>query len=283
MHRPSGLLVLLLALPLLAGCSSSGGGSDAATDTVSDVPTDTPIDAPTDTGADTARDGVADALPDTTTDTFTDTVADAVTDTPTETPVDTPSGDVPSCFTTFHGFCIRQPQMHTVPLVTGMGEDSTTEMLDQDYVCTFLYPGSSGWVYIQDTPLKDNGMAGGPEYRTDGAWTSFAEVVASVPALYNPGGNHRNDTITITSDGTVYRYGHSSMGWGGRTCRNADCLQVLDAPDGNITEDGCGTGRTLPVVCVDVQQDGTIGAFDDPFEGGLKCCNSDTPEGQECV
>lgn len=43
-----------------------------------------------------------------------------------------------------------------------------------------------------------------------------------------------------------------------------DCLQVYDADD-NLVEDGCTCDRTLPMVCVAVQTDGTWAALEDSF------------------
>ena len=75
-----------------------------------------------------------------------------------------------------------------------------------------------------------------------------------------------NDSILFEWEGTGYKLYHSSFGFGWRACHPPDCVQVQDAMGGSVTEDGCTKERTIPAICKQVKQDGTIDALTDTFE-----------------
>ena len=167
-----------------------------------------------------------------------------------------------------HGFRIRVPQPHTIPIEGPGGRTGTTQASDLDWVCTLKYDDVDGFLYLQLRPLKDRGwILGGIAYQADGAWVSVAGVVTAVDASYDVGGNHRNDWILLARDGSNIKYYHSSMGRSWRKCQDPDCLQI-SAGDGTgpILVDGCTPARTLPIVCVRVQPDGTVPPLIDTFK-----------------
>jgi hypothetical protein len=278
-------LTILAVSMALAACSSAGSSADLPADATfdgSDADTiqDAPVDLLPDPAPDPTPDVAPDALPDVPPDPAQDAVSDAVDDandaSGDEASPDAPPDTPPCDGTPFHGFCVRVPQKHVVPM-EGMGGDSTVELPDKDHVCTFVLGKSSGYFYVQATPLKVKAF-GGTVFDTVGAWTSFGDVAAQVDAAYDGGGNHQNDWVTFTHDGKNLKLYHSSFGWGWRVCRPMDCIQVLSGPGGTVSDDGCGLDRTHPIVCVLVSDDGSIPDLVDPFAGGQKCCNSEVPE-----
>ncbi|MBI5542317.1 MAG: hypothetical protein HY901_00385 [Deltaproteobacteria bacterium] len=168
-----------------------------------------------------------------------------------------------------HGFTLRVPQERTIPVGGGIGPGpvETTTAWDIDYVCTFKHGALDGFFYVQATPLENRmmGMGGGIVMQTEGGWLSFANVVTpAAGALYDYGGNHHNDSLEFDFQGKHYRYYHSSFGWGFRSCMPPDCLEVYQGA--TLEEDGCRSGRTLPVVCVEVAHDGTVAPLVDEYE-----------------
>jgi len=263
MDRMSSGRVVLLWVVALMVCGGCSGGTDVGGDVGGDV------------GADAGQD-VAVA------DTVQEVSADV---TPVDPgPEDVVTADTGPCEgTVFQGFCVRVPQARQVTSTDMGGGTNTIEMWDLDYVCTFAHDGKTGWFYDQANPTGDLGMGGGPQYDVVGAWFSTGDVAEPVTASYYGGGNHRNDSIEMQYSGKTYKYYHASFGWGWRKCRPPDCLQVLAGPAGAILEDGCTPDRTLPVVCVQVANDGTVPPLDDPFAGGKACCSSSNPDSETCV
>ncbi len=186
---------------------------------------------------------------------------------PTDPGADLPPGDDGSWLDP-HGFRIRVPLPRTIPIEGPGGQTGTTQASDLDWVCTLKYDDVDGFLYLQLRPLKDRGwVLGGITYQADGAWVSVGGTVTPVEASYDVGGNHRNDWILLAWAGSSVRYYHSSMGRSWRKCQPPDCLQI-SAGDGTgpILQDGCTPERTLPVVCVNVQPDGTVPPLVDTFQ-----------------
>ena len=164
------------------------------------------------------------------------------------------------------GFSIRRPQLRTVPC-EGMfcGPSGTTDAPDKDFVCTLDHGNYRGkYVYVQARPTRYGGF-NGLQYMVDGAFLSDGTTATPADAIYDFGGNHANDNITLTLPTVVYRYSHSSYGFGFRKCQPMDCLQVHAPGGATPTEDGCTRDRTLPVVCVEVVDDGTVPELVDHF------------------
>lgn len=160
-----------------------------------------------------------------------------------------------------HGFAIRTPLVRTIPCGGPFCPDPVTAP-DEDHLCTFKVGSVDGFLYFQATPLRFVAMQG-CEYETVGGWVSVGGRVTSVECSYDFGGNHHNDSVTFTYSGQTYRYYHSSLGVGWRACQPMDCIQLMT---GNaVTEDGCGPGRSIPIVCVRVAADGTTAPLVDHY------------------
>ena len=168
------------------------------------------------------------------------------------------------------GFDIRIPQKHKLQCDSPMGPQEL-DQLEIDWVCTFEYEELSAHIYAQATPTGCFAiMSAIPEFDTE-AWISVDGVVTSlVDPFYDHGGNHNNDWIEFTWEGTRFKFYHSSFGTGWRKCQPPDCIQVLN-DQGQINEDGCTMERTLPIVCVQVDEDGSYAELVDTFEP----CNGD--------
>jgi len=238
----------ILAAAVLAmawGCSGSNG-TDADT-----TPTDTLGDT---IGQDTAPDVPADSLPD--------TALDAIqSDTQEDIPPDTGTTDP-------FGFNIRIPQIHTLECEGGPMGDDTIDQTDVDWVCTFDHDGVSGHIYLQATPTSCfMVMSPTPVFEAAGAWISIDGVLTNLEnSGYEWGGNHHNDWLHFDYQGQTYKYYHSSFGWGWRQCQPMDCIQVYSPGMDDLVEDGCTMDRTLPAVCVQVEEDGTYPELVDNFE-----------------
>ncbi len=174
------------------------------------------------------------------------------------------------------GFPIRVPQTRLVPCMGRGGcsdgcDAPMIEATDTDFVCTLRHGARDRhFVYVQSRPVRlDPGLGFFPlpTYERDGAWVSDgAQLVASEgPGVYDYGGGHHNDSMTIDLGDVVYRYYHSSFGFGFRKCQEMDCLQVFAPGAATPTTDGCTRDRTLPVVCVKVASDGTVPELMDTF------------------
>lgn len=164
------------------------------------------------------------------------------------------------------GFTIRRPQLRTVPC-DGMfcGPSGTSDATDKDFVCTLDHGNYRGkYLYVQGRPTRFGGF-NGLQYTVDGAFLSDGTTATPADAIYDFGGNHANDNITLTLPAVVYRYSHSSYGFGFRKCQPMDCLQVYAPGAATPSEDGCTHDRTLPVICVEVLEDGTVPELVDHF------------------
>jgi hypothetical protein len=254
------------------------GCSNSETKTVQDLIQDTTTDsiAPTDAVEDSGTEDVvlpdipADAPPpsdvldttvedllDDTTEVIEDSVADADPDiAPDQADVPFPPADF--------GFEIRIPQEHKLQCDGPMGPQEM-DQFDLDWVCTFEDGDMSAHIYSQASPSGCTVlMAPQPEFATE-AWISIAGVITSLgdPSYYY--GHHNNDWLEFTWEETHYKLYHSSFGYGWRKCQPMDCIQILNE-QGEVTEDGCTMERTLPIVCVPVEADGTYAELVDSFE-----------------
>jgi hypothetical protein len=275
----SSLLLLLVAVSGIVACEADSGRGDAGPVDAVDVPVDGSVDVPVDALVPDAAEPVEPA-PDTvepapdTVEPAPDTVEPAP-DTVEPAP-DTvePAPDVPDVGpedqggeVVDFGFDVRVPQWHDYTCEGGMMGDVEMHELDTDWICTFDDGGQQGWVYAQATPTGCFVTMGAtPTYTPGGAWFSDgAKVVAVDKPAYDYGGGHHNDSLAFDWNGKHYKVYHSSFGWGWRACQNMDCLQVYGA-GGALETDGCTTDRTLPVVCVQVKEDGTYDPLIDTFE-----------------
>jgi hypothetical protein len=138
---------------------------------------------------------------------------------------------------------------------------------DADVLCTFDDGTTTGHVYIQATPVDCTVLMGAtPIYELTGGWMSVADAVTPLEnASYDFGGNHANDALEFDYAGQHYRYFHSSLGFGGRACQPMDCLQIYEPDATTLIEDGCTMDRTLPVVCVAIEPNGSAPPLDDTF------------------
>lgn len=164
-----------------------------------------------------------------------------------------------------HNFCIRTPKEREVPQEGMGGENTTIKMWDKDHVCTLKYKELDGFFYIQANPIKVK-MMFGTIYETQGAWVSFNGKVESVPGIYDGGGNHQNDWAKLSYGGYDIKYYHSSFGFGFRACQPMDCLQIFEPGGASPIDDGCTKDRTIPIVCVEVQHDGSVPELKDNFK-----------------
>lgn len=182
------------------------------------------------------------------------------------------------------GFIMRIPQTRTIhcPPLGPPPDASTTQpvqQLDVDWICTFAEGEVSGHIYVQNTPTGcvGSGMSNNPTFTAGTAVISVGgAVVPLTEAQYEWGGNHHNDSLSFGYGGKYYRYFHSSLGYGGRSCQNMDCIKVYQSKTGTIVTDGCTASRTLPIVCLGVEQGKTYGEkdFTDTFK---KCLGDPNP------
>lgn len=166
------------------------------------------------------------------------------------------------------GLPMRYPQDRTVDCG---GSPQTTG--DADWLCTFSWEGTTGIVYSRATPVSCiEAMSYIFTYEAQ-AWLWVDGTVTELsPALYDGGGNHRNDYLEFDRDDLHFKYYHSSFQIGWRCCQPMDCMQVLQGS--TFVEDGCTCDRTLPATCVQVQPDGTWDEMVDTFavcEGDPDC------------
>lgn len=152
-----------------------------------------------------------------------------------------------------HGFTLRLP---TSRQVTCAGSVHTLE--DSDWICTFNYGATKGFVYIQSTPVDCvQVMSVVPSFTSVAQLSINGQVTSLGSASYDWGGNHHNDMLSFTYGGNGYDYYHSSFGFGWRSCNDMDCLQVSVGATGTVTNDGCTSTRTLPQVCSQIATNGT--------------------------
>lgn len=155
------------------------------------------------------------------------------------------------------------------------GESGKIKFSQADWICSFNYGGKSGYFYVQSTPgTCEEIMSATAVFTTDKAQLYLGgSLITLSSAQYDWGGNHKNDYITFTYDGKLFKYYHSSFGFGWRSCQEMDCLQVYKTDSTTVIEDGCASSRTLPVVCRQANADGSFGSFTDTF---AKCAGDDS-------
>lgn len=155
-------------------------------------------------------------------------------------------------------------------------ERSGTKSFSQrDWICSFDYQEMHGYFYMQATPTKCvEYLSSTAEFKTDKAQLSLGGNLVNVEkAAYDWGGNHQNDFIDFTYNGQVFKYDHSSFGFGWRQCQPMDCMQVYAADGVTLVADGCTSQRTIPVVCRMANEDGSFDDFTDTF---AKCHGDDS-------
>lgn len=170
------------------------------------------------------------------------------------------------------GFSVRQPQTRTIECSVTMTEDLPAQQVsDADQVCTFSYDGVTGYVYLEATVVDCEyyyALVGEFSAR---AWLSIdGQITELEDARYSVNGDHFTDVLTFDHAARSYQYWHSSFAQYYRSCQPMDCLRVYDAATGvhdatTLVADGCMTERTLPVVCVAVEPDGTVPPLEDDF------------------
>lgn len=235
------LAVALLGMP---GCDSGNGGGDGEV-SAPDVPMDAVGDLPSDGSVDVPSDAPAEV--------------------PSDVPVDAPADGIPDGVEPGpFGFVIRVPQDRQIPEKDFQGGTQMVTRSDVDHVCTFPESFPKTYLYIQANPTRCEMMMG-CFYDTQGAWVSVDGVLEAIQgAHYDFGGNHANDWVEVPYQGKVYRFFHSTLGFGGRRCQPMDCVQIKDT-DENVLEDGCTKERTVPVTCVVVDADGKVPGFPTTF------------------
>ena len=176
------------------------------------------------------------------------------------------------------GFDIREPVARTVQCATA-GEN---EGMDADWICTFVHKGVSGYVYAAATPVDCTSFGMSPTWIYDNkAYISINGVVSELANSTYETNNHQNDFIEFDYGGSHYKYYHSSIGFGWRACRNMDCIQVYKSDGVTLTEDGCTSVRTLPIVCLPVEAGKKYGPAD--FADTFACCPGDPELPDQCL
>ena len=162
------------------------------------------------------------------------------------------------------GFDMRIPQEHELDCA-----GTPVPFWDTDWLCTFDWGAATGVLYLQATPTQCEpfGMSETPTYTIGEAVLSVDDgLVAVDDPLYDFGGNHNNDELRFGHGDNVFRYYHSSFGFGWRKCQPMDCAQVYEADGATLVQDGCTCDRELPVVCVPITTAGTFDELVDTFE-----------------
>ncbi|MBN1656427.1 MAG: hypothetical protein JXA30_21840 [Deltaproteobacteria bacterium] len=181
-----------------------------------------------------------------------------------------------------YGFSVRVPQYRTLTCQSEMGGTETAEELEADFLCTFDYAGESGHIYLKSKPIGCT-MLMGPvvSFEIEAAQLALGGSISDLDnALYNRGGNHQNDSFEFDYQGKHLKYYHSSFGFGWRACQPMDCIQVFNSSaDEDPIQDGCTAERTLPVVCSQIQEDGSFEELVDTFEPCPGDSNNEQPQG----
>lgn len=267
MKKLAMLPILLLAL----GVVSCGSSDDSNTDTTQDLVWDSCAEIPD------SPDAMDDLRPqDSSPDIEEDQgIVDMVSDEQGDETVEDTQDAKPDQSSGEYGFDWRIPESHSLECVGGFMGDTVEDFMDTDWLCTFEHGGVSGFLYLQATPTQcETMMSSIPVYTEVQAFLSVDNVVSKLDnASYDWGGNHNNDELGFDYEGHHYRYYHSSFGWGWRKCLPMDCVEVYDAAGTTLEEAGCESDRSLPVVCVPIQADGTHEALVDTFE---KCPGDDS-------
>ena len=179
---------------------------------------------------------------------------------------------------TTEDFVFRTPGSHVLQCGGEMGLEET--WWDADHLCEISYDGHEIKLYIQADPTACHDIFG-PTMEAVGTWAKLdGGPVQTIDGYYDWGGRHHNDWIRfrLTDSDPWWVIQHSSIGYGFRKCAPPDCLVVCQAgktcdsgvgsPDAQI--DGCeriaGDGPPpIPVICVQVGDDGVAPALLDPW------------------
>ena len=154
------------------------------------------------------------------------------------------------------GFAYRTPEVHQL-LCDGVDPPLPQNVSDSDWLCTFDHLGTTGVLYVQATPVSCMFRYSIDTEFVTQAWMSIdGQVTEIASASYDWGTFHHIDFLTLAWNGNVYEYGHSSL-TDNRICHPMDCMTVFDEAGTTVLEDGCTADRTLPVVCVPMQLDGS--------------------------
>ena len=216
-----------------------------------------------------------DALPEDASDDTTD--ATDTTDVPPEDTVGDVSdladtADVPDVT---EDFVVRVPDNNALECTDGLGGGSYF-VSQVDHICQMSNEALQAEFYFQADP-SECGNFGNAQYQMHMAWIKIDGKLSEVGAGYDYGGNHHNDSISFTYAETSYEIWHSSIGWGWRACARPDCLIVCSpgtacnhTSDMNVAQDGCSRNAgdpppDLQVICVRVNDDGTVPEFLDPW------------------
>ena len=142
-----------------------------------------------------------------------------------------------------------------------------------DFVCTYDYDGEKGFLYVQLSPISCSfGLSLTPNYDVDKAELYVnGKFVDISDVKYEWGGNHHVQKLWFTYKGKVFRYGQSSLGFGGRPCQGMDCLNVFESDRKTYVVNGCDEQRSIPIVCNGVNAENQNFDFTDKF----KVCEGD--------
>ena len=174
-------------------------------------------------------------------------------------------------------FEMRVPKLdaYTCEEKTNWGDRVFTGTFSQiDLVCTYDYDGEKGFLYVQLNPISC-GLALSliPGYGVEKAEFYVNGKFADVSDVkYEWGGNHHLQKLWFTYKDKVFRYGQSSLGWGGRPCQEMDCLNVFESDRKTYVVNGCDEQRSIPIVCNGVNAENPVFDFTDKF----KVCEGDS-------
>ena len=154
------------------------------------------------------------------------------------------------------------------------GDRVFTETYSQeDFVCTYDYDGEKGFLYVQLSPISCSfALSLTPIYDVDKAELYVnGKFVDISDVKYEWGGNHHVQKLWFTYKGKVFRYGQSSLGFGGRPCQGFDCLNVFESDRKTYVVNGCDEQRSIPIVCNGANAENPVFDFTDTF----KVCEGD--------
>jgi hypothetical protein len=187
---------------------------------------------------------------------------DIATDTNTDSETDTPKSSETEIENEW-GFPMRIPGYADLD-----GPGCEWEPKDHiDWLCTLVYEDLFGVVYIQSDPVECSDENPMPLYETQAALIHIDGALRPLPTARLEVVEHENDAfLDFDFEERHYHYGHSDLADWGTACHPMDCLVVSDL-DGEMIHDGCDRGRSLPIVCVKVEKDGSFEPLVDTFEG----------------
>jgi hypothetical protein len=164
-----------------------------------------------------------------------------------------------------YGFTYRIPGSHEFSC-----QNQPVAVPDADWLCTFGQGETPAYVYVQATPVDVTcALAPTGIYEVTLAQISIDGVVTSLSgAAYDWGGGHHNDSLSFDYGEKTYKYYHSSIGFGFRSCQPMDCVNVYEPGTSTPEVEGCAADRSLPEVCVPIDEQGTHEELIDEF---MKC------------